>query len=302
MIVTPRRPSRTAVLVAVARALHREEPPPWVLDDPLAMGLAGDEGPEVAKRIRTELSHEGLLAFTRWVCVRARLPEDIVETAMKDGVRQYVILGAGLDSFAYRRLDLLSELRVFEVDQPASQAWKRQRLDEMRIRPPDNLTYAPIDFENQTLREGLGAAGFDFAAPAVFSWIGVTMYLTIEAIRSTLSTIATCAPGAKIVLTYNLPPSSLQGMGRETDSALRRFADESDEPFLSLFEPAEMADLMREMGFSEIVHFGPEEAIRAYFPGRSDVRFGGAQRLIVGTVATPGSRAQAWPSPRRCQG
>src|SRR5207302_5918163 len=136
LTVTPRRPSRTAVLTAVARALHREEPPPWVLDDPLAMGLAGEDGAEVAKRFRTELSNETLLSFTRWVCVRARLPEDIVETAFANGLRQYVILGAGLDSFAYRRTDLLTEFRVFEVDHPASQAWKRQRLKEMGVRPP----------------------------------------------------------------------------------------------------------------------------------------------------------------------
>src|SRR5207245_750495 len=127
MKLTARRPSRTAVLTAVARALHREEPPPWVLDDPLAMGLAGDDGPAVARRFRTELRTESLLSFTRWVCVRARLPEDIVEKAVEQGVEQYVILGAGLDSFAYRRSDLVSHLRVYEVDHPASQAWKRQR-------------------------------------------------------------------------------------------------------------------------------------------------------------------------------
>ena len=282
--MTPRGPSRTAVLVAVARALHREEPPPWVLDDPLALGLAGDQGPEVAAWLRITLSPQALLGFTRWVCVRARLAEDAVETAMKDGLRQYVILGAGLDSLAYRRLDLLSTLRVFEVDQPASQAWKRQRLDEIGIRPPDNLTFVPIDFENQTLTDGLQAAAFDFALPAVFSWIGVTMYLTLDAIRSTLATVARCATGTKIVLTYNLPLTSLQGMAQETDAAIRSFANESDEPFVSVFEPAEMATLLRGLGFTGIEHFGPEEAIRTYFPRRSDVRFGGAQRLVVATV------------------
>jgi len=141
LTVTPRRPSRTAVLTAIARALHREEPPPWVLDDPLAMGLAGDDGPVVARRFRTELSTESLLSFTRWVCVRARLPEDIVEKAVEQGVEQYVILGAGLDSFAYRRSDLVSHLRVYEVDHPASQAWKRQRLAEMVCdHPPTSPT------------------------------------------------------------------------------------------------------------------------------------------------------------------
>jgi len=250
------------------------------------MGLAGEDGADVAKRFRTELSTDTMLSFTRWVCVRARLPEDIVERAFGNGVRQYVILGAGLDSFAYRRTDLLTELRVFEVDHPASQAWKRQRLKEMGVRPPPNLTYAPIDFEHQTLRRGLATAGFDFAEPAVFSWIGVTMYLTVEAIRATLATIATCAPGTRIVLTYNQPLSALHGIGQELDKAIRAFATEAGEPFLSLFVPKEIEALLTEMGFAEIMHFGPEEAIRTYFPGRSDVRFGGAQRLIVASVVT----------------
>jgi methyltransferase (TIGR00027 family) len=207
-----------------------------------------------------------------------------LKTAFADGVRQYVILGAGLDSFAYRRPATLGDLHVFEVDHPASQAWKRQRLEQMGIRPPANLTYAPIDFEHQTLRKGLTSAGFDFAASAVFSWIGVTMYLTIEAIRSTLATIAAAAPGTRIVLTYNQPLSALQGIGLQLDSAIRGFATEAGEPFLSPFVPKEMEELLREAGFVEIAHFGPEEAIRTYFPGRTDVRFGGAQRLILATV------------------
>ena len=153
------------------------------------------------------------------------------------------------------------------------------------MRPPANLTYAPIDFEHQTLRRGLTTAGFDFAAPAVFSWIGVTMYLTVEAIRSTLGTIATCAPGTRIVMTYNQPLSALHGIALELDSAIRAFATEAGEPFLSLFIPKEIEALLREIGFAEIMHFGPEAAVRTYFPGRTDVRFGGAQRLIAATVA-----------------
>ena len=109
------------MLTAVARALRREEPRPWVIDDYLALGLAGREGAALRERLRAELPHPFLVAFSRWMCVRARFPEDTVEQAAADGVRQYVILGAGLDSFAYRRHDLLDRLRVFEVDHPASQ-------------------------------------------------------------------------------------------------------------------------------------------------------------------------------------
>ncbi len=117
-----RGPSRTAVLTAVARAVHREEPPPWVIDDYLALPLAGQAGLALLKRLRAQVPAPHLLAFSRWMCVRARFPEDIVERAAASGTRQYVILGAGLDSFAYRRDDLLGQLHVFEVDHPATQS------------------------------------------------------------------------------------------------------------------------------------------------------------------------------------
>ena len=185
-----RGPSRTAVLTAVARTLHREESRPWVLDDYLALGLAGREGLALRERLEAELPAPFVAAVSRWVCVRARFAEDIVERAAAAGVGQYVILGAGLDSFAYRRRDLLDRLRVFEVDHPATQRWKRRRLAELGARSPAGLVFAPVDFERQTLRQGLEQAGFDFGELAVFSWVGVTMYLTLDAISATLATVA----------------------------------------------------------------------------------------------------------------
>jgi len=282
--VIPRSPSQTAVLTAAARALHREEPPPWVLDDHLALELAGDEGVSITGRLRDELSAENLLTFSRWMCVRARLAEDVVERAVADGIRQYAILGAGLDSFAYRRPDLLAGLRVFEVDHPASQAWKRERLAELGVDLPANLVFAAVDFERQTLRAGLQAAGFDFTARAVFSWIGVTMYLTLTAIEATLETVAACPPDSRIVLTYNLPPSALEGQGRAIDSTMSRLVGEVGEPWISLFTPAEAEVLLRRCGFEAIDHFGPAEAVRTYFAGRPDVRLGMPQHLLVATV------------------
>ena len=115
------------------------------------------------------MEREDLLAFSRFVCVRARFPEDIVEDSVARGVRQYVILGAGLDSFAYRRRDLLDTLRVYEVDHPETQDWKRERLAELNVNVPAQLVFAPVDFERQTLAEGLDAAGFNVGAPAIFS-------------------------------------------------------------------------------------------------------------------------------------
>jgi methyltransferase (TIGR00027 family) len=277
-------------MTAVARALHLEEPMPRVLDDELALPLAGPDGPALIERLRSEVPGQTLLGFSRWICVRARLPEDIVERAVADGIRQYVILGAGLDSFAYRRTDLLRNLRVFEVDHPASQAWKLGRLADLGVDRPANLVFVPVDFETQTLWEGLEAGGFDFGAQAVFSWIGVTMYLTLDAIETTLATVAACPAGTRIVLTYNLPLAVVRRLGVEDYNVLADIAAEMGEPFVSRFEPAEFEQLMRRLGFADIVHFGPEEAIRTYFAGRDDIGLQGTQRLIVATVAKPSER------------
>jgi len=282
--VPGRGPSRTAVLTAAARALLREQPPPWVLDDYLASELAGEEGRRLRERLERELPAPYLLSFTRWVGVRARWPEDLVEEAIGGGVRQYVILGAGLDSFAYRRSDLSSRLVVFEVDHPSSQTWKRERLSALGVELPPNLIFAPVDFEREALADGLRAAGFDSRERAVFSWIGVTMYLSLDAIETTLSTIARCAPGTRLVLTYNLPRNALQGMGSEMDAVLAPMMADLGEPMVSFFTASEIAKLLQDHGYQDIVHVGPQEAANAYFAG-SDARFAGAQRLLKATVA-----------------
>lgn len=284
LMVVPRAPSQSAMLTAAARALHREEAPPLILDDELALGLAGARGGELIERARTLLGRDGILSFSRWVCARARATEDLVEQSIGDGIGQYVILGAGLDSFAYRRTDLADRLRVFEVDHPASQAWKRQRLAEIGVAPPANLTFAPVDFESQTLESGLRAAGFDFASRAVFGWLGVTMYLTLDAIRATLASVASCAAGTRIALTYNQPPANVDAFGRRVTTTLAAMIGEVGEPFISVFTPDEIEDLMRSEGYVSIQHFGPEDAVRAYFPGRDDVRIANAQRLLTARV------------------
>ena len=272
------------MLTAVARALHREEPQPWVMDDRLALGLAGREGQALLDRLRAEVPGPYLLAFSRWMCVRARFAEDIVEQAAASGIGQYVILGAGLDSFAYRRDDLLGRLRVFEVDHPGTQSWKRRRLAGLGVEFPARLVFAPVDFERQTLRDGLEQAGLDFGQQAVFSWVGVTMYLTLEAIHATLATMAQGRPGTRVVLTYNQPPTALTGSTAQIAATFARLAAEMGEPFISRFLPGEMAQLLHEHGFGQITDFGPDEARAAYFPGQADIEIAGAQRLIAATL------------------
>ena len=219
------------------------------------------------------------------MCIRSRFTEDLVERAIGRGVEQYVILGAGLDSFACRRSDLMDRLRVFEVDHPASQSWKQYRLGDLGIEIPGNLVFAPVDFERQTLREGLVSAGFNFARPAVFSWIGVTMYLTLDAIEATLGTISQCMPGSQVALTYNQPHRVLDDIALQVTSTFEPIATEMGEPFVSLFVPDEIEGLLRHHGFDDIAHFGPEQARAAWFSGAAGVAIAGAQRLIAATVS-----------------
>jgi methyltransferase (TIGR00027 family) len=273
-------------MTAVARGLHREEPPPHVLDDAFATALAGNDGHDMRGRLLRQMSRDELLGFSRWMCVRARWPEDLVETAMKSGVRQYVILGAGLDSFAYRRRDLLRQLRVFEVDHPAMQRWKRRRLRRMTIGVPGSLSFTAVDFEHEILADGLREARFNERTPAIFSWIGVTMYLTLDAIDSTLSTIARGAPGTRVVLTYNRPQDALEGMAASVEEVVSDISSDVGEPFVSLFEPDDIEKLLRHHYFTDIVHFGPDDARQTYFADHADVQFPGSQLLVAGTVRT----------------
>jgi methyltransferase (TIGR00027 family) len=272
------------MLTAAARALCREDPQPWVLGDSFALELAGDAGISMLNVIRARLSRDQLMAFSRWVCVRSRVVEDLVQRALSKGVQQYVILGAGLDSFAYRRVDLLDRLRVFEVDHPASQRWKRERLEQLSIPTPKGLIFAPVDFESQSLIDGLVASGFEAEAPAVFSWIGVTMYLTTDAIRKTLRAVASCGHGSQIVLTYNQPASTLDALSRTVGETLADTIGQGGEPFISLFTPEAAQALVREEGFRDIQDYGGDEARRDYFQSREDVLIAGVQRILIGAV------------------
>jgi methyltransferase (TIGR00027 family) len=295
-------PSRAALVTAVARDLHRQEPPPLVLDDALALQLAGEEGLSLRDRLRAEVRADDLLAFSRWVCVRSRYTEDIVGQQAGTGVGQYVILGAGLDTFAYRRPG--PGLRVFEVDHPATQAWKRRRLADLGVAIPGNLVFVPVDFECQGLWPALEEAGFTFAEPAVFSWLGVTMYLTRDAIGQTLSTIARAADGTRVVLTYNQPDRVLDDHAVRVTSAMRSIAAGFGEPFVTLFTREEIDALLREHGFDPMEHVGRDEARARYFGGRQDVEIAGAQALVSAMVVRrPRSAKQAAerariPSPR----
>lgn len=202
--------------------------------------------------------------------VRNCYAEDELKNALQRGVIQFVLLGAGLDSFAYRRRDLSGVLRVFEVDYPSTQQWKRARLRELNITLPDNLTFVPIDFEKQTLREALRAGGYRMDEAAFFSWLGVTQYLTQSATLGTLREIASLAPGSEVVFEYSVPEEQLEGTERQYLAWCQARSAERGEPWLGFFDPMRMVTQVKSLGYTEVTALSPAEINTRYFVNRSD--------------------------------
>lgn len=261
-------PDNTAVRTALWRALHLEvDSPPHVFEDDVGLKLAA---PDDGWRDRPDMS-----PFTRpfraSILARARFVEDLVAEQAARGVGQYVILGAGLDTFAQRRPEFASRLLVFEIDQPGPQAWKRQRLIELGLGIPSYLRLVPVDFEaGDTWWEGLTASGFDSARPAVVASTGVSMYLTRDAIIATLRQVASLAPGSTLAMSFMLPMELLDPDVRPGVERAAEGARASGTPFISFFTPAEMLALARDAGFKEARHVSAAMLAERYFAGRTD--------------------------------
>ena len=254
--------------VALWRALHvLVDSPPHVFEDNIGLKLAA---PEEGWRGRPDMS-----PFTRQfrtsILARARFVEDCVEERAARGVGQYVILGAGLDTFVQRRPALASRLLVFEIDQPGPQEWKRQRLVELGFGVPPYLRLVPVDFEAGTAwREQLATAGFDSGKPAVVAATGLSMYLSRDAISATLRQAAMLAPGSTLVMSFMLPidwldPNVRAGVERAVEGARA-----SGTPFITFLTPAEMLGLARDAGFREMQHVSAAMLAERYFAGRTD--------------------------------
>jgi methyltransferase (TIGR00027 family) len=261
-------PDSTAVRVALWRALHVDvDSPPHVLDDEVGLKLAA---PDEGWRSRPDMS-----PFTRpfraSIVARARFIEDLVAEQAARGVGQYVILGAGLDTFAQRRAELASRLVVFEVDRPGPQAWKRQRLVDLGFGIPSFPRLVPVDFEaGETWWERLAEAGFDADRPAVVASTGVSMYLTKDAIAATLRQVAALAAGSTLAMSFMLPieladPEVRPGIERAAEGARA-----NGTPFMSFFTPTEMLALAREAGFRDVQHVSAAALAQRYFAGRTD--------------------------------
>jgi len=262
-------PDNTAVRVALWRALHVEvDAPPHVLEDTIGLRLAA---PEEGWRQRGDMHPEGTRLFRASIVARARFIEDLVVEQLARGVDQYVLLGAGLDTFVQRRPEVAARLKVFEVDQPGTQAWKRQRLVETGYGIPDSLKLVPVDFEaGESWRLKLVDAGFDSRRPAVVSSTGVSMYLTREAILALLREVASLAAGSTFAMSFLLPlamaePAVRPGMERAAEGARA-----SGTPFISFFMPAEMMALAREAGFRAVRHVSAADLAERYFKDRPD--------------------------------
>jgi len=258
------RISRTALGVAIRRAAHQLMDQPPVLDDPLAVRLVGPGFRRQMKRA----THPVAWDFRAFMAVRSRYVEDQVAEAVGNGVDQYVILGAGLDTFACR--NPFPSLRVFEVDLPATQAWKRKMLGEAGIALPENLTFVPLDFERQMLAAELDEAGFDHRLPAFFGWLGVVPYLTLAAFRATLETIARLPPGSGVSFDYALDPETLGPVGRTAFDALSRRVEAVGEPFRLFFTADELEAELSRAGFRCIEQRDTEQLNEMYFKDRAD--------------------------------
>ncbi|WP_405562695.1 class I SAM-dependent methyltransferase [Streptomyces sp. NBC_01180] len=253
-------PESTAARVALWRAMHVQvDEPPHVLEDEIGLELVA---PGENWRRRPDMGKNATSGFRAGVVARARFVEDLVAERFADGVRQYVILGAGLDTFAQRQPERAAEMRVFEIDQYGPQEWKRKRLSELGYGVPEWLRMVPVDFEaDEDWWERLVESGFDPGRPAVLASTGVSMYLTKDAVADTLAKAAKTAPGSTFAMTFLLPPETVTADGERPRHPIR---------FRSCFTADEMLQLAREAGFREARHLSTADLTERYFTGRPD--------------------------------
>jgi methyltransferase (TIGR00027 family) len=266
------QPSKTALGVAIRRAAHQLVDRPPVLDDPIAVRLVGSGYPRHMERAMHTVGRD----LRSIVAARSRYAEDHLAAAAASGVSQYAVLGAGLDTFAYR--NPFAALRVFEVDFPATQAWKHAMLAQAGIEVPGSVVasavpgvvYVPLDLEHHTLSESLAEAGMDLARPAFFSWLGVIPYLTLAACRATFEAIAALPLGSGVSFDYALEPTTLNPLGRKAFNALAERVAAAGEPFQLFFTPESLQAELRRAGFRNVEQLDYGQINERYFRDRAD--------------------------------
>jgi methyltransferase (TIGR00027 family) len=277
-------PDHTAVRVALWRAMHAlVDAPPHVIEDQVGLRLVN---PPDGWRERQDMDPVFTSGFRGSIVARARFIEDLVAERAAHGTDQYVLLGAGLDTFAQRRPDLAARLQVFEVDQPGTQAWKRQRLTDLGYGVPGWLHLVPVDFEAGTSwQAAVAKAGFDATRPAVVASTGVSMYLTREANEATLRDLAALAPGSTVAMTFLLPLDLVDERDRQGWIMSANGARSSGTPFISFFTPEEFLDLARAAGFAAVRHVSGHDLNDRYFAGRQDgLRMSTGEDFLIATT------------------
>lgn len=283
MATDAKQPESTAARVSLWRAMHVEnDAAPHVLEDTIGLKMLN---PDPNWRQRGDMHPIGTAGYRASIVARSRRIEDLVADKLKQGVTQYVILGAGLDTFAQRKPEIASRLTVFEVDQPGPQAWKQERLAEMGYKIPEWLKFVPVNFENQSWMEQLVAKGFDKTKPSVIVSTGVSMYLTHEANMATLCQIAGLAKGTTLAMTFMIPLELINAEERPQHAMVYERAKASGTPFISFFKPDEMLQLAREAGFHKAEHISSADQNSTYFKGRSDgLKSADGEWLLIATV------------------
>ena len=278
------KPSQTAIISAMTRASHLYlDGEPKVFIDEFALPFSDRQSRtdviEALNKLRDQVAEhstvefaDALLKLNRAnICLRQRYAEDEFEKAFTRGTRQFVSMGAGLTSFAYRRTDLAAKgVQVFEVDFPATQQWKTDLIGKLNIYVPGNLSLVPVDFQKEALGEKLKDAGYQIDKPGFFSWLGVTMYLTSEAVADTLSYIAGGSDGTEVVFQYYLKPSLLSEENRAFLEVYKSMSQTMKEPWVNFYDPAELEDHVKALGFTEVEDFTSAAANERYFSNRLD--------------------------------
>ncbi|MBB6144828.1 methyltransferase (TIGR00027 family) [Silvibacterium bohemicum] len=259
-------PSRTALRVALRRAAHQIYDSPVVFSDPIAVQILGKRYAEELSLTRFRLEKPFSVGLRAFLVSRSLYAEANLARAVAAGVTQYVLLGAGLDTFAYRNPH--PQLRVFEVDHPATQAWKRELLQENSISIPGNVHHVPVNFERQSLDTELERAGFEMQAPAFFAWLGVVPYLTLDAFRSTVKFLAARPEGSGVVLDYGQPREMLPPLEQLARDSLAARVQLANEPFQLFFTPEHIREELSE--FRSVEDIGSDQINALYFAGRSD--------------------------------
>lgn len=296
-------PKPSAMMVATLRAAHQLLDAPPILDDPLALRILGAEQEAAVRAAPERFTDPFSTALRTILVVRSRLAEDVWHAAQRRGVAQHVILGAGLDTSAYRATlpaavhastSAQAPARLFEVDLPATQAWKRSLLADAGIAAPAALRYVGIDFTGNALADGLAQAGFDRHAPACFTWLGVTLYLERNDVERTLAFIASCAPGSSVVFDYVMSPALLEPPERAAMAAISASLAKGGEPWKSDFGPADLERMLRAMGYGDVAHYGRDQLTQRYLSGRNDeLRLAGTTGMVHATVGPAGGAAMA---------